>query len=125
MGRVDEDGYFFIVDRKKEMIIRGGFNTYPREIEEVLHEHPDVAEAVLVGLPHDELGEEVGAAVLLKPDSKADAEEIKQFVKERVAAYEYPRHVWFEDEPPKGRRARSCAAKSSRRHGRARRRRNR
>jgi long-chain acyl-CoA synthetase len=102
LARVDDDGYFFIVDRKKEMLIRGGFNIYPREIEEVLHEHPDVIEAAVVGVPHDELGEEVGAAVVLKPGSQADAEEIKGFVKARVAAYKYPRHVWFQDALPKG-----------------------
>jgi len=102
LARVDDDGYFFIVDRKKEMIIRGGFNIYPREIEEVLHEHPDVMEAAVVGLPHDELGEEVGAAVVVKPGSQADADDIKRFVKARVAAYKYPRHVWFEDALPKG-----------------------
>ena len=67
LGRVDGDGYFYIVDRKKDMIIRGGFNVYPREVEEVLYEHPAVAEAAVVGIPHDELGEEVGAAVTLKP----------------------------------------------------------
>jgi long-chain acyl-CoA synthetase len=102
LGRVDEDGYFFIVDRKKEMIIRGGFNIYPREIEEVLHEHPDVMEAAIIGVPHDELGEEVGAAVVLKPDHHAEADDIKGFVKQRVAAYKYPRHVWFEEALPKG-----------------------
>jgi long-chain acyl-CoA synthetase len=73
LARADDDGYYFIVDRKKEMIIRGGFNVYPREIEEVIHEHPDVVEAALVGMPHDELGEEIGAAVVLKPASQADA----------------------------------------------------
>ncbi len=84
LARIDDDGYFFvIVDRKKEMIIRGGFNIYPREIEEVLHEHPDVMEAAVVGLPHDELGEDVGAAVVLKPGRHADAGEIKSFVKAR------------------------------------------
>jgi long-chain acyl-CoA synthetase len=102
VGRVDEDGYYFIVDRKKEMIIRGGFNIYPREIEEVLHEHPAVMETAVVGIPHDDLGEDVGAAVVLKPGEHADTEEIKQFVKARVAAYKYPRLVWFEDELPKG-----------------------
>jgi long-chain acyl-CoA synthetase len=102
MGRVDDDGYFFIVDRKKEMIIRGGFNIYPREIEEVLHEHPDVMEAAIVGIPHDELGEEVGAAVVLKPGHQAEADDIRRFVKDRVAAYKYPRHVWFEESLPKG-----------------------
>src|SRR4051794_10399828 len=102
LARVDDDGYYFIVDRKKEMIIRGGFNIYPREIEEVMYEHPDVMEAAVVGLPHDELGEEVGAAVVVKPGSQADADDIKRFVKARVAAYKYPRHVWFEDALPKG-----------------------
>ena len=66
IGKIDEDGYFFIVDRKKELIIRGGYNVYPREIEEVLYEHPDVREAAVLGVPHDEYGEEVGAAVALK-----------------------------------------------------------
>jgi long-chain acyl-CoA synthetase len=102
LARVDDDGYFFIVDRKKEMIIRGGFNIYPREIEEVLHEHPDVIEAAVVGVPHDELGEDVGAAVVLKPGREADPEKIRSFVKARVAAYKYPRLVWFEDSLPKG-----------------------
>jgi long-chain acyl-CoA synthetase len=102
LARTDDDGYFFIVDRKKEMIIRGGFNVYPREIEEVIYEHPDVVEAALVGLPHDELGEEIGAAVVLKPESTATPDDIKQFVKARVAAYKYPRHVWFEESLPKG-----------------------
>ena len=69
IGRVDADGYFFIVDRKKDMIIRGGYNVYPREIEEVLYEHPAVAEAAVVGIPHPALGEEVAAAVALKPDA--------------------------------------------------------
>jgi long-chain acyl-CoA synthetase len=102
LARVDDEGYFFIVDRKKQMIIRGGFNIYPREIEEVLHEHPDVMEAAVIGIPHDELGEEVGAAVVLKPGSEADPEEIKSYVKARVAAYKYPRRVWLLDALPKG-----------------------
>ena len=66
MAKVDDDGYFFIVDRKKEMIIRGGYNVYPREIEEVLYEHPAVSEAAVIGVPDESLGEEVGAAVVLK-----------------------------------------------------------
>ena len=102
LARVDDDGYFFIVDRKKQLIIRGGFNIYPREIEEVLHEHPDVIEGAVVGIPHDELGEEVGAAVVLKPGADATIEDIKAFVKSRVAAYKYPRVVWFLDALPKG-----------------------
>jgi long-chain acyl-CoA synthetase len=102
MAKVDEDGYFFIVDRKKDMIIRGGYNVYPREIEEVLYEHPAVREAAVVGVPHDDLGEEVGAAVALKDGEQVSAEELQAYVKDNVAAYKYPRHVWFLDELPKG-----------------------
>ena len=71
MARRDPEGYFYIVDRKKDMIIRGGFNVYPREIEEVFYEHPAVREAAVVGIPHDEYGEEVGAAVALKEGASA------------------------------------------------------
>jgi long-chain acyl-CoA synthetase len=102
MAHVDEDGYFFIVDRKKDMIIRGGFNVYPRELEEVLYEHPAVAEAAVIGIAHDSLGEEVGAAVALKSGQEASVEELRAFVKERVAAYKYPRVVWIADTLPKG-----------------------
>ncbi|HEU0316452.1 MAG TPA: long-chain fatty acid--CoA ligase, partial [Solirubrobacteraceae bacterium] len=102
MGRVDEDGYFYVVDRKKDMIIRGGYNVYPREIEEVLYEHPAVREAAVVGVPDDELGEEIGAAVALRAGAEATAEELREFVRERVAAYKYPRRVWFVDDLPKG-----------------------
>ena len=102
IARIDEDGYFFIVDRKKELIIRGGFNIYPREIEEVLYEHPDVREAAVIGIPHPELGEEVAAAIALKSGAESTAEVLRNFVKQRVAAYKYPRHVWLVDELPKG-----------------------
>jgi long-chain acyl-CoA synthetase len=102
MAKMDEDGYFFIVDRKKDLIIRGGYNVYPREIEEVLYEHPAIQEAAVVGVPDESLGEEVGAAVVLKKGESLDADEIKRFVKEQVAAYKYPRKIWFEDELPKG-----------------------
>jgi long-chain acyl-CoA synthetase len=102
MARMDEDGYFFIVDRKKEMIIRGGYNVYPREIEEVLYEHPAVSEAAVVGVADESLGEEVGAAIVLRSGADADADDIRAFVRERVAAYKYPRRIWFADELPKG-----------------------
>ncbi|HZG48586.1 MAG TPA: long-chain fatty acid--CoA ligase [Thermoleophilaceae bacterium] len=102
MARVDEDGYFFIVDRKKDLIIRGGYNVYPREVEEVLYEHPAIQEAAVVAVPDEALGEEVGAAVVLKQGESLDAEEVKQYVKSQVAAYKYPRKVWFVDELPKG-----------------------
>jgi long-chain acyl-CoA synthetase len=102
MANVDEDGYFFIVDRKKDMIIRGGYNVYPREIEEILYEHPAVREAAVLGVPHDEYGEEVGAAVALKDGEEVSAEDLRAFVKEQVAAYKYPREIWFVDDLPKG-----------------------
>jgi long-chain acyl-CoA synthetase len=102
MARVDDDGYYFIVDRKKDMIIRGGYNVYPREVEEVLYEHPAVMEAAVLGVPDDEYGEEVAAAVALKAGAHATSEELRSFVKERVAAYKYPRYVWLVDELPKG-----------------------
>jgi long-chain acyl-CoA synthetase len=102
LAKVDEDGYFFIVDRKKDMIIRGGYNVYPREIEEVLYEHPAVREVAVLGVPHDSLGEEVAAAVGLKEGSTATVDELRDFVKEQVANYKYPRHIWIVDELPKG-----------------------
>ena len=102
LARVDEDGYFFIVDRKKDLIIRGGYNVYPREIEEVLYEHPAVHECAVIGVPHAELGEEVGAAVSLRSGAEATAKELREFVKGQVAAYKYPRHVWLVDDLPKG-----------------------
>jgi len=102
VGRVDEDGFYFIVDRKKDLIIRGGFNIYPREIEEVLYEHPDVAAAAVVGIAHPEYGEEVGAAVVLRPGATVTETELRDHVKAQVAAYKYPRVVWFVDALPMG-----------------------
>ncbi|MFL5870951.1 MAG: long-chain-fatty-acid--CoA ligase [Solirubrobacterales bacterium] len=102
MATVDEDGYFFIVDRKKDLIIRGGYNVYPREIEEVIYEHPAVREAAVIGVPHDELGEEIGAAVVLKEGAETTEDELREHVKEQIAAYKYPRRIWFVDELPKG-----------------------
>jgi long-chain acyl-CoA synthetase len=75
---------------------------YPREIEEVLYEHPAVAEAAVIGIPHDSLGEEVGAAVALKKGESVDPDELRDYVKARVAAYKYPRRIWLLDELPKG-----------------------
>ncbi|MFD9330339.1 long-chain fatty acid--CoA ligase [Streptomyces sp. NPDC060065] len=102
LARQDEDGYFYIVDRKKDLIIRGGYNVYPREIEEVLHEHPAVALAAVVGVEHAHLGEEIAAAVVLRPGAHATPDELRQFVKDRVAAYKYPREVWLVDALPTG-----------------------
>jgi long-chain acyl-CoA synthetase len=84
------------------MIIRGGYNVYPREIEEVLYEHPAVSEAAVVGVPDASMGEEVAAAVVLKQGAEASADDIREFVRERVASYKYPRKIWFPDELPKG-----------------------
>ena len=97
----DEEGYYRIVDRKKDLIIRGGYNVYPREVEEVLHQHPAVAEAAVVGVPHESLGEEVAAAVSLKPGRSATPEELTGFVRDRIAAYKYPRQVWVVEALPK------------------------
>ncbi|MGW2768155.1 long-chain-fatty-acid--CoA ligase [Streptomyces sp. NPDC001275] len=102
LARVDEDGYYFIVDRKKDLIIRGGYNVYPREIEEVLYEHPAVAEAAVVGVPHEIHGEEVAAVVTLRDGAQTTAGQIRDYVKQRVAAYKYPRIVRFSDGLPKG-----------------------
>jgi long-chain acyl-CoA synthetase len=102
MARTDEDGYFYIVDRKKDLIIRGGYNVYPREVEEVLYEHPKIREAAVVGVPHDEWGEEIGAAVVLHDGEQLAPEEVSAYVKDRIAAYKYPRIVWFLDDLPKG-----------------------
>jgi long-chain acyl-CoA synthetase len=102
MARVDEEGRFYIVDRKKELIIRGGYNVYPREVEEVLYEHPAVREAAVIGIPHPELGEEVGAAVALRPGAAVTEDELRDHVRGLLAAYKYPRHLWFVDELPKG-----------------------
>jgi long-chain acyl-CoA synthetase len=102
LGKLDEDGYYVIVDRKKDLIIRGGYNVYPREIEEVLYEHPDVAEAAVIGVPHAELGEEVAAAIALKSGATSTAADLQSYLKSQVAAYKYPRKVWLVDSLPKG-----------------------
>ncbi|THJ65120.1 long-chain fatty acid--CoA ligase [Arthrobacter echini] len=110
LARFDEDGLIFIVDRKKEVILRGGYNVYPREVEEVLYEHPAVAEAAVIGVPDELHGEEIVAVVGIKSEhtpaddaaSDALAQEIVDFAKERVAAYKYPRRVVIVDALPKG-----------------------
>ncbi|UFS97092.1 long-chain-fatty-acid--CoA ligase [Nocardia huaxiensis] len=102
LARRDDDGYYYIVDRKKDMIIRGGYNIYPREIEELLYEHPDVVQAAVFGIADDHLGEEIVAAIVLSAEANTTAEELQSFVRERVAAYKYPRHVWLLDELPTG-----------------------
>lgn len=101
LGYQDEDGFFFIVDRKKEMIIRGGYNVYPREIEEVLYKHPAVAEAAVIGIPNEKLGEEVKAYVTMKSGASITPKELIEFVKSQVAAYKYPRFLEIIETLPK------------------------
>jgi long-chain acyl-CoA synthetase len=102
IGYVDVDGDFVIVDRKKDLIIRGGFNVYPREVEEALYAHPAVAEAAVVGVPDARLGEEVKAIIAFRPGMSATVEQIVQHCKTLVAAYKYPRIVTILDSLPKG-----------------------
>ena len=102
VGYLDDDGYLFLVDRKKELIIRGGYNVYPREVEEALYAHPAVLEAAVVGVPDATLGEEVAALVVLRRDAAATPDELTAWTRERVAAYKYPRRIAFVDELPKG-----------------------
>jgi len=97
----DEDGYIFIVDRKKDMIIAGGFNIYPREIDEVLYQHPKVMDAVAVGIPHEYRGETIKAYIVLKPGETATEDEIMDFCKQKLAAYKTPKSVEFRDSLPK------------------------
>lgn len=100
LGRKDADGWYYIVDRSKDMIIRGGFNVYPREIEEVLLTHPAVSLAAVIGVPHDSHGEEIKAVLILKPGATATPEEIVAWSKDQMAAYKYPRIVEFVDALP-------------------------
>ena len=101
IATVDEDGYFYIVDRKKDMILTAGFNVYPREVEEVLYQHDKVLEAAVIGLPDKVRGEKVTAYVVLKPAEMATAQELRSFCRERLAHYKEPRAVHFRDELPK------------------------
>ncbi len=101
IGVMDEDGYFSVVDRAKDMIIAGGYKVFPREVEEVLYAHPKVAEAVLIGVPDEYRGEAPKAFIVLKPGQQATAEEIIAYCKERLAAYKVPKHIEFRSDLPK------------------------
>jgi len=102
LGYVDSDGFFFIVDRAKDLVIRGGFNVYPREIEEVLYAHPDIVEAAVIGKRDERLGEEVVAVVVARPGSELGEQDVIAYCRERLAAYKYPREIRFLGELPKG-----------------------
>jgi len=101
IATMDEDGYFYIVDRKKDMIIAGGYNIYPRDIDEVLYQHPKVLDAVSLGIPHDYRGETVKAFIVLKEGETATANEIIEFCKKKLAIYKVPKLVEFRDDLPK------------------------
>jgi len=101
IGKFDEDGYLYIVDRKKDMIIAGGFNIYPRDIDEVLFEHPKVLEACTIGVPHEYRGETVKAFIVTKPGETITEEELDSFCRERLTGYKIPKIYEFIDELPK------------------------
>jgi len=101
LARRDEAGYYYIVDRKKDLIIASGFNVYPRDVEEVLFEHPQVKEAAVVGVPDEYRGETVKAFIVLRDGAAASAEEIISFCRKRLAAYKVPRQIVFRDSLPK------------------------
>jgi long-chain acyl-CoA synthetase len=100
VGVKDEDGYFYIVDRTKDMVIRGGFNVYPREVEEVMMSHPEISLAAVIGVPHEQHGEEIKAFVVLADGSDLTADEIVAWAKDTIAAYKYPRVVEIRDSLP-------------------------
>ncbi|WP_018501810.1 long-chain-fatty-acid--CoA ligase [Parafrankia discariae] len=102
LGYQDDEGYFFVVDRLKDLVIRGGYNVYPREVEEVLYEHPDVVEAAVLGRPDDRLGEEVVAFVVLRSGARTRPEQLTAHCRERLAPYKYPRDIRVLPELPKG-----------------------
>jgi long-chain acyl-CoA synthetase len=99
VARLDDDGFVFIVDRAKDMLIRGGENIYCVEIESVLHDHPAVSDAAIIGIPHPVLGEEVGAVVQLRPGSAVTEDELRRHVAARLAGFKVPVRVWFSEEP--------------------------
>ncbi|MEV1022907.1 long-chain fatty acid--CoA ligase [Streptomyces sp. NPDC050264] len=102
LGTKDEDGYLRIVDRKKDIIIRGGYNVYPREVEEVLMRHPAIGHAAVIGLPDDVHGEEVCAVIVLKPGTELDAAELTAWSKDHLGKHKYPRRIEFTDQLPLG-----------------------
>jgi long-chain acyl-CoA synthetase len=99
VARLDEEGFIYIVDRAKDMVIRGGENVYCAEVEAAIFEHPAIADAAVIGVPHEVLGEEVGAVVVLRPGSEVSAKELREHVGERIASFKVPAHIWFTPEP--------------------------
>ncbi len=99
IARIDEDGFIYIVDRAKDMVLRGGENVYCAEVESALYEHPAIAECIVFGVPDDRLGEEVGAAIFLQAGEQADADTVRAHCRERISAHKVPRYLWFTTEP--------------------------
>jgi long-chain acyl-CoA synthetase len=99
IASMDEDGYIYIVDRKKDLVIRGGYNVYPREIEEIMYQIPEILEAAVIGVSNLDLGEEVAAVVVLKEGADIDSKNIQDYVKKRVAPYKYPRIIRIDRNP--------------------------
>jgi len=99
VAQLDEDNFIYIVDRAKDMIIRGGENVYSVQVEAALFEHPAVADCAVIGIPDEVLGEEVGAVIVLRPGHKVAADELSRHVKSRLAGFMVPTHVWFRDQP--------------------------
>jgi long-chain acyl-CoA synthetase len=99
VARIDEEGFVFIVDRAKDMVIRGGENVYSAEVEAAIFEHPTIADAAVIGVPHEILGEEVAAVIVLTPGSSLSGEALRDHLSERVAAFKVPAHLWFREEP--------------------------
>jgi acyl-CoA synthetase (AMP-forming)/AMP-acid ligase II len=97
LAKIDEEGFVYIVDRAKDMVIRGGENVYCAEVEAALFEHPAVDDAAVIGVPHDELGEEVGAVIRLAPGHSVTSEELQAFLAGRIATFKIPVHFWFRD----------------------------
>jgi long-chain acyl-CoA synthetase len=99
LARVDDEGFVYIVDRAKDMVIRGGENVYCVEVEAAIFEHPDVHDVAVIGVPHQVLGEEVGAVVVLRPGAGLSADDVRAHVAERLAGFKVPAHVYFREEP--------------------------
>ena len=102
IGELDADGNLRIVDRAKELIIRGGYNVYPSEVEHALHAHPDIVEVAVLGIPDEHLGEEVASVIAVRPGSDLDSATLRTWIRDRLAAYKHPRAITFVDALPKG-----------------------
>ena len=99
IARIDDDGFVYLVDRAKDMVIRGGENVYCSEVETAIYHHEAIAEAAVFGVPDERLGEEVAAVLVLRPDAELTADELRSFLSTSLAKHKIPAHIWFRDEP--------------------------